>query len=184
MIERLWCYAETENGDTTCYEFNNNRDVFAVKVLLKEGFEEYKGQEIIVKYALNAVLSDLILFGTAKIGDTDTVKITLDVPVTASHVFVTVPGSDIVKEKIELYEEIKGETANYYPMHFDTILDENYYLETVSVFTSEVGYSNYSVFTSLDGKDFQFLATKQDNKPCDFATGDVFNANGREARVI
>ena len=184
MVDRLRWYIETQNGDITGYQFNNNRDVIGVKVLLKEGFEAFKGQEITVKYALNAVLSDLILFGTAKIGDSDTVNITLDVPVAASHVFVTVPNSDIIKEEIELYEELKEKTTNYYPMHFDTILDENYYLDTVSVFTSKEGYSNYSVFTSLDGRDFQLLVSKQDDKPCDFTTGDVYNANGREARII
>ena len=184
MVDRLRWYIETQNGDTTGYQFNNNRDVIEVKVFLKEGFEAHKGQEITVKYALNAVLSDLILFGTAKIGDSDTVNITLDVPVAASHVFVTVPDSAIIKEEIELYEELKEETTNYYPMHFDTVLDENYYLDTVSVFTSKEGYSNYSVFTSLDGIDFELLATKQDDKPCYFTTGDVYNANGREARII
>lgn len=184
MIDRLRYYIQTQNGNITGYQFNNNRDVIEVIVLLKDGYEAYKGQEIIVKYALNAVLSDLILFGIAKIGDSDTVKITLDVPVAASHVFVTVPDSDIIKEEIELYEELKEETTNYYPMHFDTVLNENYYLDTVSVFTSKEGYSNYSVFTSLDGRDFEFLASKQDDKPCDFSTGDVYNANGREARII
>ena len=184
MIDRLRYYIETKNGDTTQYQFNNNRDVTEVVVLLKKGYEAYKGEEIIIKYALNAVLSDLIPFGSAKIGDSDIVKITLDVPVAASHIFVTVPNSEVIKEEIELYEELKEDVTNYYPMHFDTVLDENYYLDTVSVFTSKEGYSNYSVYTSLDGRDFKFLASKQDDKPCDFATGDVYNANSREARII
>ena len=184
MIDRLRWYIETKNADTTNYQFNNNRDVIEVVVYLNEGYKAYKGQEITVKYALNAVLSDLILFGSAKIGDSDTVKITLDVPVAASHVFVTVPDSDIIKKEIELYEELKEETTNYYPMHFDTDLGENYYLDTVSVFTSKEGYSHYSVFTSMDGRNFELLASKQDDKPCDFLTGDVYKANGREARII
>lgn len=184
MIDRLRWYIETKNADTTNYRFNNNRDVIEVVVYLNEGYEAHKGEEITVKYALNAVLSDLIPFGTAKIGDSDTVKITLDVPVAASHVFVTVPNSDVIKKEIELYEELKEETTNYYPMHFDTVLDGNYYLDTVSVFTSKEGYSHYSVFTSIDGRNFELLASKQDDKPCDFSTGDVYNAKGREARII
>jgi len=184
MIDRLRYYIETKNGDTTEYQFNNNRDVIEVIVYLNEGYEAYKGQEITVKYALNAVLSDLIYFGSAKIGDTDIVKITLDIPVAASHIFVTLPDSHITRKEIELYEELKEEVTNYYPTHFDTILDENYYLNTVSVFTSEEGYSNYSVYTSLDGRNFDFLASKQDDKPCDFKKGDIYNANGKEARII
>ena len=184
MIDRLRWYIETKDADTTNYQFNNNRDVIEVIVYLNEGYEAYKGQEITVKYALNAVLSDLILFGSAKIGDSDTVKITLDIPVAASHVFVTVPDSDVIKKEIELYEELKEETTNYYPMHFDKDLGENYYLDTVSVFTCKEGFSNYSVYTSMDGRNFEFLASKQDDKICDFGVGDVYKANGREARII
>lgn len=184
MIDRLRSFVETKNGNITGYQFNNNRDVIEVVVLLNENFYSYKGEEITVKYALNAVLSDLIPFGTAKISDSNMVKISLDIPVAASHVFVTVPNSDVIVKEIELYEELKEEVTNYYPTHFDTILDENFYLDTVSVFTSKEGYSNYSVFTSLDGRNFDFLASKQDDKPCDFETGDVYNANGREAKII
>lgn len=184
MIDRLRWFVKTQNGNTTEFKFNNNRNILETIVILNDGFEKYKGEEIVVKYALNAVLSDLIPFGTAKIGDTDAVKITLDIPVAASHIFVTVPNSNILVKEIELYEELKEEVTNYYPAHFDTVLDENYFLDTVSVFTSKEGYSHYSIFTSLDGRDFEFLATKQDDKPCDFKTGDVYNANGREARII
>jgi len=67
MIDRLRSFVETQNDNITGYQFNNNRDVIEVVVLLNENFYSYKGEEITVKYALNAVLSDLIPFGTAKI---------------------------------------------------------------------------------------------------------------------
>lgn len=184
MIDRLRWFIETKNGNTIQYQFNNNRNVIEAVVLLNDGFKSYKGEEIEVRYALNAVISDLILFGTAKIGDSDTVKITLDVPVAASHIFVSSPNGEKIIRTVELYEELKEEVTNYYPAYFDTELPENYYLDTVSVFTSREGYSNYSVYTSLDGRDFEFLAEKQDNRPCDFETGDTYKANGREARII
>lgn len=184
MIDRLLWFVETKNGNTFQYQFNNNRDVLKVVVLLNDGYKSFKGEEITVKYALNAVLSDLISFGTAVIGDCDTVEIALDIPVAASHIFVTVPGGEDLVKEIELYEELKEETTNYYPAYFDTNLEENYYLDTVSVFTSKEGYSHYSVYTSMDGRDFQLLASKQNDKLCDFSTGDIYNAAGREARII
>ncbi len=185
MIDRLRWFIKTQNDDTTSFQFNNNRDLTSVKILLNDGYERFAGNEITVKYALNAVLSDLIYFGTAKIQkDKDFVEIISDIPVAASHVFVTVKNSNILVKEIELYEELREEATNYYPAYFDTVLNENYFLDTVSVFTSKEGYSNYKVYTSLNGSDFDFLAEKENDLPCDFSTGDLYNANGREARII
>lgn len=39
MIDRLRWYIETQNGDTTGYQFNNNRNVIEVKVLLKDFYK-------------------------------------------------------------------------------------------------------------------------------------------------
>ncbi len=184
MIEKLSSFVKTKNGDTTEFQFSNNRNVTEVIITLNQEFEQYKDAQITVKYALNGILSDLIEFGSATVKDSSVVKVARDVPVSASHIFVTVPDTDKLVSEIELYEELEEEASNYYPAYFDTILDENNYLDTVSVFTSEEGYSHYSIFTSLDGRDFELLASKQDDKPCDFATGDVHTANGREAKII
>ena len=73
---------------------------------------------------------------------------------------------------------------NYYPAFFDTDLEENFYLDMVSVFTTPEGYSNYSVYTSINGRDFDWLAEKKDDKVCNFETGDIYLANGKEARII
>ncbi|MBO5019950.1 MAG: alpha-N-acetylglucosaminidase N-terminal domain-containing protein, partial [Clostridia bacterium] len=88
-----------------------------------------------------------------------------------------------VKE-IEIFEVLEDKVKNYYPAFFDTDLKENYFLDTVSVFTTPEGYSEYSVYTSINGRDFEFLVRKNDDKPCDFSKGDVYSANGREARII
>ena len=184
MIDVLHSFMKSERGDTTEFKFYSNRNIIEVAVILNDNYISYKGEEIVIDYALNGVLSDLIHFGKAKIVDSNTVKVTLDIPVAASHFFITVPNSKEIVKEIELYEELKEEVTNYYPTYFDTVLEENYYLDTISVFTTEEGYSNYSVFTSLDGRDFEFLASKQDNNPCDFKTGDIHNADGREAKII
>lgn len=184
MTERLRWFIKTNDGDTTTFKFNNNRNITSVKVLLNEGYKTYVGEEVTVKYALNGVITDLICFGTAKIGNNDFVEIVSDTPLAASHVFVTVKGTKLLVKEIELYEELREEATNYYPAYFDTVLNENYYLDTVSVFTSREGYSNYKVYTSLDGTNFDFLAEKENVLPCDFSTGDIYDANGREARII
>ncbi len=184
MIDKLNNFMKSQNGDTTEFKFNNNRNIIEVAVILNDCFDKYKGEEIIVKYALNGILTDLIPFGSAKIGESKTVKFSVDIPVSASHIFVTAPDYNVLVSETEIYEDFSEESVNYYPAYFDTTLSENYYLDTVSVFTTKEGYSHYSVFTSLDGKDFEFLASKQNDEPCDFSKGDIYNANGREARII
>lgn len=72
----------------------------------------------------------------------------------------------------------------YYPFYKDINLKENYYLDTVSVFTSCEGYYHYTVYTSMNGRDFDLLATKTSNDSCNAVTGDVYKANRREARII
>lgn len=184
MIERLRLFRKIVKQDTTEFRFPNNRNIKEIVVDFCDGFQKYEGEEIIVKYALNTVLSDLIPFGSATIGKEKSVKISSETPVAASHIFVTISHTkDFVKE-IKLYEELNKKEEYYYPAYFDTTLEANYYLDTVSVFTGKEGYSYYSIFTSLDGRDFEFLASKQNEKPCDFETGDVYSVGGREARII
>ncbi len=82
--------------------------------------------------------------------------------------------------KSKIFEKSNKE----YPALFDMDLEENFYLDTVSIFTSQGGYSHYSVYTSINGRDYDFLSEKQDGQSCDFKTGDMYFANGKEARII
>ncbi len=183
MIDKVKTFTKTENSDTTLFKFNNNRNIISVRVCFKDEYVDYPEEEVTVYYALNAVLSDPIFFGSAKIGNNNFVEVIRDTPLAASHVFVTVKNSSIIVKEIEIYEELK-ETTNYYPNYFDTVLEENFFLDTVSIFTTEEGYSNYKVYTSLDGTSFDFLAEKENKLSCDFSVGDIYDANGREARII
>lgn len=182
MIEKIKSFKKTKNGDMTVFQFSNNRFVKSVKVILNDNYRELKGRKLIVKYGQNGITTDLIPFGEAIINDSDIVDITIDTPVSASHIYVIV--NDINVKEIELFEVLDEKVKNYYPAYFDTDLNENYYLNSVSVFTSSEGYSEYSVYTSLNGRDFEFLARKTDDKPCDLKNGDKYSANGREARII
>lgn len=182
-MELIRQFVKTIYGTTTELRFDNDRNIASVVVIFGDEFAEYKGSEIIVKYAKNGITTDLVPFGNAVIEESREVEISLDKPVSASHIYVTVDNC-INIEDIRLYEILNDKATNYYPTYFDTVLSENYYLDTVSVFTTPEGYSQYSVYTSLNGRDFELLARKADDNPCDFKTGDIYSAEGREARII
>ena len=74
--------------------------------------------------------------------------------------------------------------GSYYPGYVDIDLGENYYLDSVEVYTPETGYSQYSIYTSLDGRDFAKLAEKTSRDPATLADGEAYEANGVEARIV
>ena len=58
-----------------------------------------------------------------------------------------------------------GSTTNVwsgdrYPAYIDIDLEKNYNLDEIQVFTPSTGYSQYSIYTSMDGRDFDKLAEK------------------------
>ena len=182
-MELIRQFSKTKVSDTTTFQFPCNHYVKSVVVYLGENFKDFKDSELIVKYGQNGITTDLIYFGSQKIGDDERIEILLDTPVSASHIYVMLDDK-IEINNIEIYEFMSEEITNYYPYHFDTDLEENYYLDEISVFTTPDGYSEYSVYTSLNGRDFDLLTRKTVDKPCDFAVGDKYNANGKEARII
>lgn len=182
-MELVRQYVKTTYDTTTELRLENDRNIVSVVVVLGDNYAKYKGSEIIIKYAKNGITTDLIYLGKALIEESDEVTISPEKPLSASNVYVTVSDGVAVQD-IKLYEVLNENVINYYPAYFDTVLQENYYLDTVSVFTTPDGYSQYSVYTSLDGRDFEFLAKKEDEKPCNLATGDNYSAKGREARII
>ena len=182
MIEKIKSFIESQSGDMTVFQFDNNRFIKSVVIVLEEDFADLKDSEIVIKYAQNGITTDLIPFGEAVVADSKRVEVSIDTPVSASHIYVNLNGINV--RQIEIFEVLKEKVKNYYPSYFDTDLKENYFLDTVSVFTSPVGYCEYSVYTSLNGRDFEFFVRKTDDKPCDMSIGDVYSANGREARII
>lgn len=75
-------------------------------------------------------------------------------------------------------------TGIYYPGYVDIDLEENYNLDTIEVYTPANGYSQYSIYTSMDGRDFDKLAEKSSKDSADETTGEVYEAKGKEARII
>ena len=74
--------------------------------------------------------------------------------------------------------------GSYYPAYVDINLEANYYLDSVEVYTPENGYSQYTIYTSMDGRDFDKLAEKTSTDRAALAVGESYPANGKEARIV
>ena len=169
--------------NTTVFKFMGNRNIVKILIELDEEFTNYFGSKITLEYALNGITTVLIPVKTVTVGYSNTINITLDEFVSASHIYIKAESGVPIKN-VYIYEIVNDKKNNYYPACFDTDLGENYLLDEISVFTTKEGFSHYSVYTSLDGRDFQFLAKKCDSNPCDFEKGDIYTLKGREARIV
>lgn len=133
-----------------------------------------------IKYAQNSVTDVLIELGSFEPDKDGKLKIDLSEPITASHIFIY---SNNAVSDITVAEYDGVNLLNIYPKCFDYKLRENHYLDTVTVYTQKAGFSHYSLYTSLNGRDFELAAVKNDCKPCG-ENGDIYSLNGKEARVI
>ena len=70
-----------------------------------------------------------------------------------------------------------------YPGYADIDLEANYNLSGIEVYTPEKGYSQYEIFTSLNGRDFTKLAEKSSTEACG-ENGEKYDATGTEARYV
>lgn len=171
----------SKQDTATMVQLDKNYAIAAVKVLLSSA----EDGKLSIKVAQNGILSDLIPFSCEKELDREhKIEFAVETPVSASHIFIFSSNEDIEINEISVFEREENLEAECYPACFDTDLSENYYLDTVSVFTPAEGYSHYSIYTSINGRAFDFLARKNDGECCDTILGDVYNAMGREARII
>ncbi len=74
-------------------------------------------------------------------------------------------------------------STNLYPSYADIDLQKNYNLSEIQVFTPEAGYSQYKIYTSMNGRDFTRLAEKTSTDSCP-AEGEKYSANNVEARYV
>ena len=74
--------------------------------------------------------------------------------------------------------------GSYYPAYVDIDLEKNYYLDNVEVFTPAAGYSQYTIYTSMDGRDFDKLAEKTSTESASLELGESYDADGKEARIV
>lgn len=136
-----------------------------------------------VEYAQNRVTSDLIWFSNATGVVNSTLEFVPNAAVTASDIYITLSEKDAFVSKVELFLAEDIDLAKCYPLYKDTDLKKNYYLDTVTVFTPLEGYSQYTVYTSLNGRDFDEVARKTSKESCT-ENGEVYYLNGKEARII
>lgn len=73
--------------------------------------------------------------------------------------------------------------SEMYPAYVDIDLEANYSISEIQVFTNKEGYANYSIYTSLNNRDFSLVGEKQDNKPCP-EDGDLFPQANIAARYV
>lgn len=133
-----------------------------------------------IRYAQNAVTDTLISAGTFTPDENGALCAEFATPLTASGLYLFAAGA---LEDVAVFANEGVNLENLYPKAFDIPLAENMLLDTVSVFTSRAGFSQYSLYTSMNGRDFSLVAVKDDEKPCG-ENGDTFALDGREARVI
>ena len=74
-------------------------------------------------------------------------------------------------------------SGEMYPAYIDIDLEENYALDDAVVYTPESGYSQYSIYTSMDGVDFERVARKTSEAACT-RDGETWDLAGKEARVV
>lgn len=70
-----------------------------------------------------------------------------------------------------------------YPSYIDIDLGENYNLSDAVVYTPTSGYSQYSIYTSMDGVDFDRVARKT-TKDSATDAGETWQLEGKEARIV
>lgn len=180
-MKRIHTIRQKECHGGVIAELCGNHAVEEVIVVLQNP----TGGHLWVQYAQNNILSELIPLEEYVVTATQTeYTVHTKVPISASHIFVKASEEGIRIQKIVVYEQENAEAVQCYPQVQDTELSENYYLDTISVFFPSEGYFHYSIYTSLDDKNYTFLAKKADDTSCDTQTGDVYSADGREARFI
>ena len=77
-----------------------------------------------------------------------------------------------------------GWQADMYPAYVDIDLAGNYDVTEIQVFTPAAGYTEYTLYTSIDGQNYDLVASKLDNAACP-ADGDVHTlSTAKTARYV
>lgn len=170
-----------ENGKYAV-NLDTNYSIAKIKVTLDADGQE-QSVDVKVEYAQNRVTSDLILFADVSGKTGDFLELVSGIPVSASDIYVTLSKSEIVVGEVELFIVDEADIAEYYPLYKDVDLKKNYYLDTITVFTPAEGYSQYTLYTSINDRDFDEVARKTSKDSCP-ESGEVYYLNGKEARII
>ena len=167
-----------ENG-IGVVSLDTNYNIAKINVTLG-GEKEDTAVNATIEYAKNRVTSDLIWFSDATGKVNSTLEFVPNAPVAATDIYVTLSDPDAFVRKMELFMAEDVDLARCYPLYVDKDLKKNYFLDTVTVHTPSKGYSQYTLYTSMDGRDFDEVARKTSKDLCP-ESGEVYNLNGKEA---
>lgn len=169
-----------KNTSEVLVALGGNHNVEAIKIKLKKA----DTAKIDIKHAQNGILTDLIYFGECEANNQKEIELKPQIPVSASHIVVFAKNAEDIIDEVCVYEQEAREMTDFYPAYTDLNLSCNYFLDKVSVFMPSQGYYHYSIYTSVNDRDFKLLAKKTNNEKSNPDTGDVYDASGREARII
>lgn len=224
-LEKIFTWKKTnQEQDAVVIDFGKNCDVS--KVVVQIDMRQTDDLKVIIRYAQNGIISDLIPFVGESINKEYGIEIEAAIPASASHIYVELQkvgsGESLVDcfiEKIEIYEEKhtflaecqeyeevaedKGNIAfkkpvhvstgkalaqnltdgsrktfwqgECYPAYIDIDLERNYYLDKMEVYMPDNQKLSYSIYTSLNGRDFDMISEGNDI---------VTLLNGKEARIL
>ncbi len=131
-----------------------------------------------IKYAQNNITSDLISIDCVPVIEENELVYRLKSPICASHIFVL--GERLEKLDIAIFQS-DSFSFDCYPQCFDFELKENYLLDGISVLTDGEGLLDFDVYTSIDGRDFDFVG-----KSISHSVGEQCKITlaGKEGRIV
>jgi len=181
METKIFTKVSLENGASVLH-LDENYNIAKISITL-DGKDKGSAVNASVHYAKNRVTTDLIWFSDATGKTNSVLEFIPNAPASASDIYVTLSDDDAFVSKIELFMAEDVDLSKCYPMYVDKNLGENYYLDSVTVHMPQEGYSQYTIYTSLDGRDFDEVARKSTKESCP-VEGESYLLNGKEARII
>ena len=136
-----------------------------------------------IQYAQNRVTTDLIWLTNISGKASSPIEFQLENPISASDIYITFSCSYASVTQMELYLEKNEVLSQPYPSYTDLCLEKNYFLDTITVYTPPEGYTQYSLYTSINGKDFDLVARKTSKESCP-DEGETYQIDGKEAGII
>lgn len=150
-------------------------DVSQVTVKLSDSDEN---GTITLLYALSNVLDELLFFGKQCTKNKNVFA--QGTPICATHLFIRLADTAAQPEEVIVCEAEENESITY-PHFFDTDLNAQYCLDSVTVKAKTNGELCYTIYTSADGQSFSLLHEKNGIPS---STGDTISCHGIEARYV
>lgn len=154
------------------------------KMVVKTGGTDGEVISAVIHFAQNKITTDLIWFANAGGRAGSSLEFVPNSCATVSDIYVETDSDNATVEEIELYLAEDVDLSKCYPKIKDFDLEKNYLIDALFVFTPEEGYTEYSLYTSMNGRDFELVSRKTSKESCNPLTGDIYELEGKEARYV